>query len=77
MPFIVLVMFIRATAATVDISDSVVVTRHFKTNVYRKNRSVIYLLSAGGEKNEIITWTYSLIQSVLQSFIYLPSRSID
>lgn len=58
MPFIVLAMFIRATAATVDISDSAIVMRHFKTDVYRRKKKtdlLIYLASAGREKNEIIT----------------------
>lgn len=36
MPFIVLVMFIKTTAATVDVSNSGTVTKHFKTCAHRK-----------------------------------------
>lgn len=52
--------------------------RTFSTNVYRekKNRSVIPLLPTEREKNKMITWTKSLIQSFFQSFIYSLKQSI-
>lgn len=62
MPSIVLVMFINATAATLDISNSGIVTRHFKIHAHNK----IYVLCNYQQTEK--EWSQMLIIPFIHSF---------